>query len=152
MTSQGSTITQQSAKHEYEGDHGHDPRPDCETQCENAALYGMIATISRKKGRPMAVKLDVDKQEVAEFCRKNHIRRLALFGSVLREDFGPDSDVDVLVEFDPEHVPGLFGVSRLARDLSSLFGGRHVDLRTAEDLSRYFRAQVVAAAEVQYAK
>ena len=96
--------------------------------------------------------ITVPKEKLAKFCRANHIRRLALFGSVLREDFGPDSDVDVLVEFDPEHVPGLFGVSRLARDLSSLFGGRHVDLRTAEDLSRYFRAQVVATAEVQYAK
>ena len=100
----------------------------------------------------MTIKLGVDKQGIAEFCRKNHIRRLSLFGSALREDFGPESDVDVLVAFDREHVPGLFGVSRIARELSPFFGGRHVDLRTAEDLSRYFRSEVVAAAEVHYAE
>jgi hypothetical protein len=69
----------------------------------------------------------------------------------LRDDFGPDSDVDVLVEFEPGHVPGLFGISRMARELSPLLGGRTVDLRTPEDLSRYFRDEVLAIAEVQYA-
>ena len=93
----------------------------------------------------------VDRERLADFCRGHHIRRLALFGSVLRENFGPESDVDVLVEFDPEHVPGLIGVARMERELSACFGGRKVDLRTAEDLSRYFRAQVVASAEVQFA-
>jgi hypothetical protein len=97
------------------------------------------------------VRVTVDRDGLAEFCRRNHIRRLALFGSVLREDFGPESDVDVLVEFDAEHVPGLLGVARMERELSSCFGGRKVDVRTAEDLSRYFRAQVLAAAEVQFA-
>ncbi len=100
----------------------------------------------------MAVELDVNKEKIAEFCRENHIRRLSLFGSALRGDFGPESDVDVLVEFDPEHVPGLFGVSRMARELSQFFGGREVDLRTAEDLSRYFRDEVLTTAEVQYAE
>ena len=85
-----------------------------------------------------------------EFCRRNHIRRLALFGSVLSSDFRPDSDVDVLVEFEPEHVPGLFGIARMERELSAVFGGRKVDLRTAEDLSRYFRQEVLEKAEVQY--
>ncbi|MBI4481489.1 MAG: nucleotidyltransferase domain-containing protein, partial [Acidobacteria bacterium] len=77
---------------------------------------------------------------------------LALFGSALREAFGPDSDVDVLVEFEPEHVPGLLGIARLERELSAIFGGRKVDLRTPEDLSRYFRAEVIEEAELQYAE
>jgi hypothetical protein len=99
----------------------------------------------------MAARVTVDKAKIAEFCRRNHIRRLALFGSVLRDDFGPDSDVDVLVEFEQGHVPGLFGMARMQRELASAFEGRKVDLRTAEDLSRYFRDAVVAQAEVQYA-
>ena len=92
----------------------------------------------------------VDKERIAVFCRKHRVRRLALFGSVLREDLRPDSDVDVLVEFDPESVPGLFGVARMERDLSVIFSGRKVDLRTPEDLSRYFRQSVLEEAEVFY--
>ena len=92
-----------------------------------------------------------DENSVAEFCRANHIRKLALFGSVLRDEFGPDSDLDVLVEFEPGHVPGLFGISHMELELSPIFGGRKVDLRTAGDLSRYFRDQVVATAEGIYA-
>ena len=76
--------------------------------------------------------------------------RLALFGSVLRDDFGPDSDVDVLVEFEPERIPGLLGVAAMEIALSDLFGGRKVDLRTLDDLSRYFRQEVLDAAEVRY--
>ena len=98
----------------------------------------------------MAVKIGTDTRRVAEFCRKYYIRRLALFGSALRDDFGPESDVDVLVEFKPGHVPGLIAMARLERELSEAFGGRKVDMRTASDLSRYFRADVLAAAEVQY--
>lgn len=93
-----------------------------------------------------------DQQQLAEFCRQRHIRRLAFFGSVLRADFSPHSDIDVLVEFEPAHVPGLFGMARMERELSTLFGGRKVDLRTAEDLSRYFREDVLKEAEVQYAQ
>lgn len=98
----------------------------------------------------MKAQIHIPKGKIAEFCRQNHIRRLSVFGSALRKDFRPDSDVDILVEFEPEHVPGLFGIARMERELSSLIG-RKVDLRTPEDLSRYFRAQVVAEAEVQYA-
>jgi len=94
----------------------------------------------------------VDKGKIAAFGRKHHITRLALFGSVLRQDFRPDSDVDVLVEFEPGSVPGLFGSARMERELSALLGGRKVDLRTPEDLSRYFRQSVLAEAEVQYAQ
>ena len=77
---------------------------------------------------------------------------MALFGSVLREDFGPDSDVDVLVAFEPGHAPGFFRLFDLKRELSSLFDGRKVDLRTPEDVSRYFREDVIAEAEIQYAQ
>jgi predicted nucleotidyltransferase len=96
--------------------------------------------------------ISVDKEGIAEFCQKNQIRRLALYGSVLREDFHPESDIDVLVEFEPAHVPGLFDIARLERELSAIFGGRKVDLRTAEDLSRYFRQDVLREAQVQYAQ
>jgi predicted nucleotidyltransferase len=96
--------------------------------------------------------ISVDKEQIAGFCRKHRIRRLALFGSVLRQDFPPDSDVDVLVEFEPGSVPGLFGIARMERELSTLLGGRKVDLRTPEDLSRYFRQSVLAEAELQYAQ
>jgi predicted nucleotidyltransferase len=71
---------------------------------------------------------------------------------VLRADFRPDSDVDVLVEFEPGNVPGLFGIAPMERELSSIFGGRKVEIRTLEDLSRYFRQEVLRKAEVQYAK
>lgn len=98
----------------------------------------------------MALKVEFDKDRIAEFCRKNHIRRLALFGSALREDSGPESDVDLLVEFEPGHVPGLIRLAGLQLDLSEIFGGRKVDLRTPEDLSRYFRDTVLAEAQVQY--
>ena len=98
----------------------------------------------------MPTHIDIDKSKISEFCRANHIVKLALFGSVLRDDFGPDSDVDVLVEFEPEHVPGLFGITHLERELTNILG-RKADLRTAEDLSRYFRNDVVSHAEIQYA-
>jgi predicted nucleotidyltransferase len=94
----------------------------------------------------------ISKECLAAFCRDHGIRRLAIFGSALREGFRPDSDVDVLVEFEPDRLPGLLGMARLERELSSLFGGRKVDLRTPEDLSRYFRKVVIEEAEVQYAQ
>lgn len=98
------------------------------------------------------INIEIPRERVAEFCRKHGIRRLSIFGSALREGFRPDSDVDVLVEFEPEHIPSLLGMARLEREISVLFGGRKVDLRTAEDLSRYFRQNVVEEAEVQYAE
>ena len=97
-------------------------------------------------------KITVPQEKIADFCRRNHIRKLSLFGSVLRDDFEPDSDVDVLVEFETGHVPGFFRLFDLEKELSSLFDGRKVDLRTPEDLSRHFRNEVVAKAEVQYAQ
>jgi hypothetical protein len=90
----------------------------------------------------------LDHTEVAAFCRRHHIRKLALFGSVLRQDFAPTSDVDVLVEFEPGHVPGL-AFFAIERELSEILG-RKVDLNTVQFLSGYFRDQVLAEAEVQY--
>ncbi len=87
-------------------------------------------------------------EALKELCRRHHIRRLALFGSVLREDFSPESDVDVLVEFEPGCTPGLRFFA-IERELSELLG-RRVDLNTPECLSRYFRDQVLAEAEVEY--
>lgn len=92
------------------------------------------------------------KEQIADFCRRRHIRRLAVFGSALRSDFNEASDIDILVEFEPEHIPGLFGMARMERELSALLGGQKVDLRTPEDLSRYFRQEVLNEAEVQYAQ
>ena len=94
--------------------------------------------------------IEMPREKLAEFCRRNHIRRLSLFGSILRDDFGPDSDVDFLVEFEPGKTPGLFGIAGMEIELSEMLG-RKADLRTAEDLSRYFRDEVVRRAEPQYA-
>ncbi len=94
--------------------------------------------------------LSVSKKALAIFCQDHGIKRLAVFGSVLREDFGVDSDIDVLVEFNPDRIPGLFGVAGMELELSELFPGRKVDLRTPEDLSPYFRQEVLDTAEVQY--
>ncbi len=95
--------------------------------------------------------LNLDENTVARFCETHHIRRLALFGSQLKGTAGPDSDIDLLVEFDRAHMPSLFGVAAMEIELSELLGGRKVDLRTPGDLSRYFREEVVRTAEVQYA-
>jgi len=100
----------------------------------------------------MPIHIDVPRHQLAEFCRRHQVQTLSLYGSVLREDFRPDSDIDVLVEFEDGHVPGLLGIARMERELSEILGGRKVDLRTPEDLSRYFRQEVLAKAEVQYAQ
>ena len=97
-------------------------------------------------------RIEVDEKRIAAFCREHQIRRLALFGSALRDDFRPESDVDVLVEFDPGFAPGLLRIASMERELSPAFGGRKVDLRTPEDLSRYFRQSVLDQAEVYYAE
>ncbi len=98
----------------------------------------------------MAAKLLMDQQVIAEFCRRHHIRKLALFGSVLRSDFGPESDIDVLVEFEPGHVPGLAFLS-MEDELSKILG-RKVDLNTPGFLSPHFRDRVLSEAEIQYVR
>ncbi len=91
----------------------------------------------------------VPQRAVAEFCRSHHIHRLSFFGSILRDDFGPASDVDVLVEFDANYAPGLLGLSGMERELSQLLG-RRVDLNTKGFLSPQFAEQVLREARDQY--
>jgi hypothetical protein len=96
------------------------------------------------------VKIKIPKVKLAEFCRRRHIRRLAFFGSVLRDDFGPTSDVDVLVEFEEGHTPG-FAFIDIQDELSSLLGGRQVDLVTSKFLNHRLRGRVLKEARVAYA-
>jgi predicted nucleotidyltransferase len=91
-----------------------------------------------------------DPSALGAFCRRRGIRKLSLFGSVLRNDFGPESDVDILVEFAPDRIPTLLGMADMEMELSAMCG-RKVDLRTPEDLLVYFREAVTRTARVQYA-
>lgn len=99
----------------------------------------------------MNTRLNVDQELLRQFCHEHHIRRLALFGSQLKGTAQPASDVDLLVEFETDRVPGLIGISAMELELSELLGGKKVDLRTPRDLSRYFRDEVIRTAEVLYA-
>jgi uncharacterized protein len=94
----------------------------------------------------------IRKDKIEDFCRKHHIRKLSVFGSYLRPDFGPESDMDFLVEFEEGRTPGYFELADMEQELSELLDGRSADLRTPNELSRYFREEVMAEAEVQYAK
>jgi len=96
-------------------------------------------------------RLVLDRETLAAVCRRHHIRRLSLFGSVLKGTDRPGSDVDLLVEFSPGEAPGLLRLAAIEAELSALLGGRRVDLRTAQDLSPHFRDEVTRTAEVQYA-
>jgi len=96
-----------------------------------------------------AAQLAISHQEIEAFCVRHHIRKLSLFGSILTPRFRPDSDIDMLVEFEPGHVPGYFRLTGMELELSEMLG-RKVDLRTPQELSRYFRDKVVAEAAVQY--
>ena len=96
--------------------------------------------------------LPLDDEALDAFCRRHHITRLSLFGSRARGEARSDSDVDLLVEFEPEHVPGLIGMSAMEIELSPLLGGLAVDLRTLQDLSRHFRDQVATEAVLRYAR
>jgi uncharacterized protein len=97
----------------------------------------------------MVAHISIPQAALEQFCQRHHIQRLSLFGSVLRDDFGPHSDIDMLVEFEQEHVPGLITLAGVEIELSHLLG-RKVDLRTPGDLSRYFRDEVLGQAQVQY--
>jgi uncharacterized protein len=92
-----------------------------------------------------------DPEALVSICERHRIRRLSVFGSTLSGTAGPDSDLDLLVEFEPHAKPGLIGMARIEIELSSLLNGRKVDLRTAEDLSRHFRDEVLRTAAIQYA-
>jgi len=117
------------------------------------ALTLLVGPLAPSHGRehesiPMRARIPVDRARIEAFCRRHHIRRLALFGSVLRDDFGPESDVDVLVEFEPAHVPGL-AFFTMQSELSGILG-RQVDLNTPGFLSEYFREQVLSEAADVY--
>jgi predicted nucleotidyltransferase len=97
-------------------------------------------------------RIGVSKERLEEFCRRHHIRKLSFFGSVLRDDFRSDSDVDVLVELDPKRIPGFIALFRMEQELSRLLGNRKVDLIMKKFLNRRIKERVLAAAEVQYAE
>ncbi|MEA2337555.1 MAG: uncharacterized protein QOE82_1562 [Thermoanaerobaculia bacterium] len=94
--------------------------------------------------------LEVEAGVIGDFCRKNHIRRLSLFGSTLRGEQTPASDIDLLVQFDPDHVPGYFRLVAMEEELSAIFG-RKADLRTPQELNRHFREEVLRNARPLYA-
>ncbi|WP_237265926.1 MULTISPECIES: nucleotidyltransferase family protein [Tolypothrix] len=94
--------------------------------------------------------IEIPNDQIAEICQRYHIRKVSLFGSILRDDFRPDSDIDILVEFEPGYTPG-FAFIDIQDELSMLLG-RKVDLNTPQDISRYFRDRVLAEAKVQYVK
>ena len=96
--------------------------------------------------------LRIDNKALEHFCACHFIRRLSLFGSQLKGAIRPESDIDLLVEFETGRVPGLLGLAAMEAELSALMGGRRVDLRTPQDLSRYFRKEVLRTAEVQFAR
>jgi predicted nucleotidyltransferase len=100
----------------------------------------------------MSTRFHLGPAVLRRFCEAQHIRRLSLFGSQLKGTAGRDRDVDLLVELEPEHIPGLLRIAGMELELSELLGGKKVDLRTAGDLSRYFREEVVRTAGVQYAR
>jgi predicted nucleotidyltransferase len=100
----------------------------------------------------MKPRLNLDETTLARFCERHRIRRLSLFGSQLKGTARADSDIDLLVKFEPDRIPGLLALAGMELELSELLGGQRVDLRTPEDLSRYFRDEVVRMAEVQYAR
>lgn len=96
-------------------------------------------------------KIITSQKEIEDFCRRHHIKKLSLFGSVLTDSFGPDSDIDVLVEFEPGHVPGLAFI-RMQDELSEIFGGRKVDLLTPKFLNKRIQKKIISEASVQYAQ
>ncbi len=97
-------------------------------------------------------KLAIDKDKITQFCQKNHICQFSFFGSILRDDFGDNSDVDVLVEFHNQASVGLFELYDMEQELSNLFGGRKVDINTKNSLSKYFHSKVIKEMDIQYDK
>jgi predicted nucleotidyltransferase len=106
--------------------------------------------VENPRGRKLKPRIRIPREDLANYCQRQGIRSLALFGSVLRADFGPHSHVDVLVEFEPGVRVGLFELYDMEQELSRLLGGRKVDMNTAGSLSKYFRDQILHEAEEQY--
>lgn len=97
----------------------------------------------------MGIRIPIDHEKIVDFCHQHRIRKLSLFGSVLRNDFRSDSDVDILVEFEPGATAGFLRLAAMELELTEILG-RRADLRTPAELSRYFRDEVLREAEVQY--
>ena len=95
--------------------------------------------------------IKIPKKDLIGYCKKRHIKKMALFGSLLNKDFSTNSDIDILVEFEKEHIPSLFNLVKMEHELSAYFMGHKVDLRTPNDLSKYFRDRVINNAVVLYA-
>lgn len=112
------------------------------------------AVMSLPKGEPVVRNrnITVPKARVAEFCQLNHITVFYLFGPVLRGDFRADSVIDVLVEFESGHVPGLFGIFDMEHELSRIFAARKINIRTVKELNQYFREEIISTAELHYAQ
>ena len=129
---------------------------DIDWVAEQLVEYGSPAARQKGRelfeppGRPAAI--DVDRKAIADLCARYEVHTLSLFGSVLGDDFGPESDIDVLVEFEPGHTPGFFGLHGLEQELSGVFGGRKIDLVTRKSLNRRIRRQVLDQAQVIYAQ
>jgi len=100
----------------------------------------------------VSTRITLEPDKLADLCRRHYIRRLALFGSILRDDFRPDSDVDILVEFNPDHRPGMVRLYEIEQELSRLCGGHKVDLVNPKYLNHRIRDRVLAEAEVQFAE
>jgi predicted nucleotidyltransferase len=113
------------------------------------ALERAVGTRRPQGGAAVSMSIVVEHERISEFCRRNQIRRLAFFGSVLRDDFGPESDVDVLVEFASGARVGYLAMARMERELGEVLS-RRVDLRTPDELSRHFRSRVLAEAQEEY--
>ena len=122
---------------------------------QNYALYhelaAMVSSSSTKKKLASKARFHLSRSKIAAYCKRHHIRKLSLFGSVLRDDFRSDSDVDVLVEFEPKHGPGFIGLYELEQELSKLLGNHRLDLVTPKFLNHRIRDRVLSQAEIQYA-
>ena len=116
---------------------------------EDILGHGAIGVVTEKCLMGQA-RIDIPQAAIAEFCRWHHIRKLSLFGSVIRDDFRPESDIDILVEFDRDHIPGFIGLAGMEIELSHVLAGRKVDMNTPGGISRYYRDEVMAEAEVLY--
>ncbi len=98
----------------------------------------------------MRARIPIDRERVTDFCQRHHVRKLSLFGSVLRDDFRVDSDVDVLIEFDPSHIPGFLRLGQMERELSSILGSRRLDVLTPKSLHPAILDRVLSDAEVHF--
>ena len=100
----------------------------------------------------MPARIQPEAERLAEFCRRRHVRRLSVCGSVLRADFRPDSDIDVLIEFDPDRRPGMVGLQEVEEELSELYGGHRIDLLNPKYLNRRIRERLLQEAEGLFAE